>query len=181
MPTHFELSQITAQWTLNKFKPWVVLYEYQSFASGEFPDVLVYRGSGTILFEIKVSRSDFLRDSEKEARKKWKPKIKGFWNTVTDALIVKTLPPELYYIEHPHLGVQRFYVCPKGLLNPEEIPEGWGLYWWDGKFRKKKDSGNWRADVHSERNLAAHALRRYASGDSTGILVNTYESATKEV
>jgi len=38
----------------------------------------------------------------------------------------------------------------------------------------KKESGKFRSNLRTENDLAIHALRRYASGDTTGIAVNTY-------
>lgn len=177
MTPHYELCKITAEWALKKYNAYLALYEYQSFASGEFPDVLLYtKTGGTILFEIKVERSDFLADQKKEARKKWKPKVGMFFNRKKDTPYLKAQHPELYYIEAPHLGTHRYYVCPKGLISSQELPDGWGLYWVsdNGRFYKKQDSGKWRANVHEEKLLVTHAFRRYASGGTTGILIDTY-------
>lgn len=158
---------------------WLALWEYQSFASGEFPDVLTFSASGTVLYEIKMSRADFLADAKKDARKKWRPK--GYlsyemdWRTGKPLLNWIAQNSELYYIQRPHLGTRRYFVCEAGLIKPEELPEGWGLYWYSkGKFFKKRDSKKWRPDVHTERNIAAHALRRYASGNHENIIVKTY-------
>lgn len=170
--THAELCRLTAERFVKK--TWLALWEYQSYASAEFPDVLTFSGSGTALYEIKMSRADFLADAKKDARRKWKPK--GYWSRYGDEPAV-WMPqrPELYYIQKPHLGTIRYFVCEAGLIKPEELPEGWGLYWYaDGKFTKKRESKKWRPDVHTERDLAAHALRRYASGDSKGIIVRAY-------
>ena len=173
IPTHLELSEITAEWALKN--TWVALCEYQSYASGEFPDVLTFSGKGTALYEIKVSRTDFKADHKKDARKKWKPKIATYYRSRKDVDFIKACYPDLYYIDAPHLGVRRYYVCPSGLIRPEEIPEGWGLYWFDGaKFRRKLDSKKWRADVRTERNLLAHALRRYANGDHSSVKVHMF-------
>lgn len=78
----------------------------------EKPDVLVLNSSGvTEIFEIKISHSDFLADAKKEARK------------------------------NPMFGDRRSYVCEWGLIQPEEVPNGWGLYWYkNGKFYQKKNS-----------------------------------------
>ena len=176
--THYELCRITA----GKFckKAWMALYEYQSFACGEFPDVLVYGANGTVLYEIKMNRSDFLADFKKEARTKWKPKgyvrYQSDWETEKCLVSWINENPELYYIQKPHLGNKRYYVCESGLIDAKEVPEGWGLYWYDGsRFYNKRESKKWRADVHSERNLAVHAMRRFISGNMLGIMVQNYE------
>lgn len=50
--------------------------------------------------ECKVSRSDFLADGDKQHKK---------------------------FTDEHQLGQFRWYMTPRGLLKPEELPEGWGL------------------------------------------------------
>ena len=70
---------------------------------GEHPDAIGWRRNpfdgGAILVEAKVSRSDFLADARKPHRLE------------------------------PGQGVGRFryYLCPEGLIAPDELPERWGL------------------------------------------------------
>ena len=175
--THAELCEITAKRFIKK----ISLYEYKSFVSGEEPDALVFDMGSTTLYEIKMSRSDFRADFKKECRKKYKINYYMQPEHVKDAVIkrayihFKAHHPEVYLKQAPHLGNERYFVCEFGLLQPEEMPEGWGLYWYkNGRFYKKKDSCNFRADLRTENNLLIHALRRYASGDDTGIIVNKY-------
>lgn len=64
------------------------------------PDAIGWKGAcHSVVVECKVSRADFLADREKPFRKK------------------------------PHLGLgcERFYLTPAGMLQPEELPGGWGL------------------------------------------------------
>ncbi len=68
--SHFDLCKITAEWAVKKAE--VALFDYQSYSTGEFPDVLVFNGFHTDLYEIKVSRQDFLSDHKKDCRKKLK-------------------------------------------------------------------------------------------------------------
>jgi hypothetical protein len=181
--SHNDLCLATAKRFIKKF----ALYEYKSFASAEEPDVLVFDTGGTVLFEIKVSLADFKKDQKKDARKKYRLNWHiEFWHNRYESeemkpeikrqycRIVKE-HPELIYIENKHLGNKRYYVCPYGLIPLEKVPEGWGLlYYKHGKFFLKKESAKFRSNLRTENDLAIHALRRYASGDSTGILVNTY-------
>jgi hypothetical protein len=143
--------------------------DYQSFSTGEFPDVLMFKDSRSTLYEIKVSRSDFLADAKKDCRKKWKPK--GYlsfparqWNRPEfKKKLVSWIAqnPELYYIEAPHLGLYRYYVCPSGTISPEEVPESWGLYWYSGKkFTLKKRSGKFRRNLFAENAILCHGLRK---------------------
>lgn len=203
---HEELCKLTAEWAL---KPpgadWLALYEYQSYASQEFPDVLTYSATGTRLYEIKMSHSDFLADQKKDSRISWIPPYhnytylrrevaqlrrdqkkkegalyidKRFDRVLRSLEIVNASigPWKKSYIQVPHLGSERFYVCPDGIISIGELPSGWGLVILDakGKLKQIAKSGPWKADVRTERDLAAHALRRYASGDTSGIIVNTY-------
>lgn len=177
--SHHDLCRITAEWRLRVYG-WVALWDYQSMYSEEHPDALVVGADGTELYEIKVSRADFLADKHKSARVKWRPKV-GLYSSRSFGdkldLQIRAQHPDLYYIERPHLGAKRYYVCPHGLISPDELPDGWGLFWYDGKrFYHKRKSERWRADVRLERNLVAHALRRYASGDTDHILIKTYET-----
>jgi len=181
--THTELCMAVAK----RYNKKVALYEYKSTASSEEPDVLIFDFSQTFLFEIKVSLTDFKKDQKKAARKKYRMSWHvDFWHQrfMDDKMnpevkrqycrIVRD-HPELIYIQQDHLGNRRYYVCPWGLIPVELVPEGWGLlYYKNGKFYEKKASGKFRSNLRVENDLIVHALRRYASGDSTGILVNTY-------
>lgn len=69
-------------------------------------DVWGYDGFNTTVIEVKVSHSDFLHDKKKLARN-----------------------IDVAY----QCGNIRWYLCPEGIIKPEELPEGWGLLYWDGK------------------------------------------------
>ena len=72
----------------------------QSCASGETPDAIGWkRGSHSVLVECKISRADFLIDQQKPFRMK----------------------------SEVGMGCERFYLTPAGLLNLDELPQGWGL------------------------------------------------------
>ena len=175
--------------TAKRFNKKFALYEYKSTASDEEPDVLVFDMGGTVLFEIKVSLADFKKDQKKDARKKyrvpyWAYYLEGnkFLEQEGQKIRLKLERGEIetYLVEKEHLGNKRYYVCPWGLIPIEKIPEGWGLlYYKKGKFFLKKESAKFRSNLRTENNLAIHALRRFASGDSTGIMVNTYAGGEK--
>ena len=65
----------------------------------ETPDIFGWDFWSTTLIEVKVSRPDFLADGRKHFRK------------------------------HPEqgMGTLRLYLCPEGLVSPDELPERWGL------------------------------------------------------
>ena len=106
--THFELCKKTAE----RFVSSVALFEVSMLGIPEKPDVLDFNSSGrSTLYEIKMSRSDFLADKKKYAR------------------------------EHPHFGNERYFVCYGDFIKPNEVPQGWGLYHYkNNKFYKIKDS-----------------------------------------
>jgi hypothetical protein len=78
----------------------VVLYEAAATKS-EIPDVIGWSGASSILIECKVSRADFQRDASKKSRTKVK------------------------------LGMaqRRYYLCPAGVLQVDDLPPKWGLLW----------------------------------------------------
>lgn len=92
---------------------------------GEQPDAIGWRHAGfqdgSVLIEVKVSRADFLADARKEHR-------------INPAQGV---------------GKWRYFMCPEGLIDVDELPERWGLLWVSGKGTVKAVAG------------AAAALRFY--------------------
>ncbi len=96
--THAYLVNKSVEW-LRRYRCGIVLSE-QSCSSGEMPDAIGWKGKcHSVLIECKVSRADFLA----ERNKPWRQ------------------DPEIA------LGCERFYLTPKGLLSPAELPTGWGL------------------------------------------------------
>jgi hypothetical protein len=184
---HFNLCRQTAIWSLKKHGD-IALWEYDG-GSREKPDVLVFWGHTTTLYEIKMSRSDFKADGKKWARTKWKPKSRVDFQYIKKLgrnghIFEKALEkwsssrPELYYIEHPHLGMYRYYVCPSGLISPEEIPDGWGLYWVkNGRYYCKKKSGKFRRNLLQENLLLVSATRKamVTGGKDRGIVYKDWE------
>jgi len=191
--SHFQLCRQTAEWALRK-KGDIALWEYDG-GSSEKPDVLLFHGHTSYLYEIKMSRSDFRADRHKEARTKWKPRSIAYFNYVhRDKKKFPELKkyvekwsyrnPELYYIEAPHLGMYRYYVCPSGLIKPEEIPDGWGLYWVkNGRYYQKKKSGKFRRNLYQENILLVSALRKnlVSEGNDKNIAFKNWEKREVEV
>lgn len=96
--THSELIEAAARWLRGSQRCGVVLVE----ASGghEIPDAIGWRMGGrmSVLVECKASRADFLRDGDK-------------WHRRAGLGV----------------GQRRYYMAPAGLLQPEDVPAGWGL------------------------------------------------------
>lgn len=82
----------------------IAVTEPRSGWSGESPDAIAWRAighlDGCFMVEAKTSRGDFLVDANKPHR----GEITG-------------------------LGNLRFYICPEGLISPDELPDRWGLLW----------------------------------------------------
>ena len=96
--THAALVLHAIEW-LRRYRCGVVLSE-QACISGEMPDAIGWkRACRSVLVECKISRADFLADRAKPFRQK----------------------SEL------GVGCERFYLVPRGLVRPDELPAGWGL------------------------------------------------------
>ena len=103
--THAQLVGKAVAW-LRSYRCGVILSE-QACVSGEMPDAIGWkRASHSVLVECKTSRADFLADRDKPFRQK----------------------------QEIGLGCERFYLTPPGLLDPTELPPGWGLL----ECRKRK-------------------------------------------
>lgn len=105
---HRELCGLAQRWLKRPFSAGghgcaLAITEGWGDGAGEHPDAIGWRrgpsDGGAVLVEVKVSRSDFLADARKPHR------------------------------ADPALGVgrYRYYLCPEGLIAPEEIPPRWGL------------------------------------------------------
>lgn len=98
--THAELVARAERWLRNSKKCGVVFAERRTTTGHEVPDAIGWRfGVLSILVECKANRVDFLRDAKKFFRKN----------------------PEM------GMGQRRYYMTPRGLVRPNEVPEGWGL------------------------------------------------------
>lgn len=103
--THDDLVDAAARWLRGTRKCSVVLAELTSSAPMT-PDAIGWEGPGWwgVLVEAKTSRSDFRADAKKPHRR------------------MEGSP-----------GQERWYLTPPGLLDPGEVPSGWGLLETSGK------------------------------------------------
>jgi hypothetical protein len=101
---------------------------------GESPDAFGWGGWTTQLIEVKVSRADFLSDKKKRWRK---------------------------YPEQG-LGAFRSYLCPEGIIKPEDLPDKWGLLYINekGKIRKIVEPEIQDRNHGEELQLVTSILRR---------------------
>lgn len=93
----------------------VVATELSATGSIEQPDVIGFRATCSAIVEAKASRADFFADLKKPHRS-----------------------------ASVGLGLYRFYLCPEGLLRPEEVPARWGLLYATPRkiVEVRKPSGN---------------------------------------
>lgn len=94
---HQKLTKKAAAW-LRKNGFKATLTEFRSL-SNEEPDAFGFNGAVSCVIESKVSRADFLADQKKSFRRN----------------------PD------SGMGVYRYFITPKGLISPEELPLKWGL------------------------------------------------------
>lgn len=79
----------------------IVFYEFATPAD-ENPDVIGWAtGSGSVMIECKLTRSDFLRDAAKTVRRN----------------------------ARAGMGQRRYYLCPPELIQIRDLPAKWGLLW----------------------------------------------------
>jgi hypothetical protein len=132
---HGRLCHIAAKWLHSKGCVFAVAE--LTATCGEIPDAVGFKAWTTYMVEVKVSRSDFLRDKKKRVRQ----------------------------IPEKGIGDFRYYLCPTGLIQPEEVPERWGLLYSDGKIIKeikpplRQDSSHFSA-----LNIAVSTMRRVFDG-----------------
>ncbi|MGR6521634.1 hypothetical protein ACU5JM_08365 [Rhodococcus erythropolis] len=128
----------------------VVLPEFYSH-NAELPDVIAFNARNSIVIECKVSRSDFLVDRKK-----------------------------LFRInQNAGMGDDRYYCCPKGMIKPEELPQGWGLLWIypSGQVRKQRESRGFKKNIEAEHYLLFYYARRayYAGVHDTVLEYRGYD------
>ncbi|WP_010323648.1 hypothetical protein [Marinobacterium stanieri] len=155
--THDALSGLASKWLKRSYSAngpgcHVGLVEVGGLFGGERADAWGYRWGhrgGSVLVEVKTSRSDFLADAKK-------PHRNG---------------------EKLGMGLYRYYLCPEGIIQPDELPDGWGLLWVNKRGHIKPKAGHvlllkswktmselepWQHEVNvkGEMELMAHLLAR---------------------
>lgn len=159
--THQELVKIAEKWLLNTRNCSFVFTELVCCASIEIPDAIGFHAGYSTLIECKTSRSDFFADAKKPFRR------------------------------NPQMGMGsfRYYLCPKDVIQPDDLPEKWGLIWVgeNGKARQiVGPKGNvWSVqrlflherNIQAEMGLMSSALRRL---HLRGVLPLIYDSPFKD-
>lgn len=138
--THAEVVEIARLWLARRWRCQIVVTELGA-AGGEVADAIGWQGHDSYLVECKVSRADFAADHDKPFR----------------------VNPDR------GVGLYRFYMTPKGLLDPSELPHDWGLVEVEqGRARVRCGSAPFmRRNVEYELLLLASALRRIGQAANT--------------
>lgn len=127
------VARATAWLRRNGFK--VALPELYT-AVGEIPDAWGLDSGGTsCIVEVKVSRSDFMRDAKKWHRR-------NAW---------------------AGMGNVRYYMAPAGIIKSDEIPKGWGLLAVHGRIIRREleaTYGEQNPTDKADKRLLYSALRR---------------------
>ena len=97
--THAQLVRRAGQWL--RGMGCGLVFEELVALTGEIPDAIGWKDAGRIsyLVECKASRGDFLADRKKPHR----------WDGAKA------------------MGCYRYFMCPPGMIRPDELPERWGL------------------------------------------------------
>ncbi|EQA6233045.1 adenylosuccinate synthase [Enterobacter hormaechei] len=180
--THNELNDIARRWLLRAESGRgpgckIALNEVGAVGDSERADAWGYRWGyhgGSVLVEVKVSRSDFLRDKHKPHR------------------------------HAGGLGDYRYYMCPEGIINIADLPDRWGLLWVNKRGHVKLMAGHicclvgnswggnrdlacfWAhdSDKDAERGLLSYLLHRVGDPDALlqeqrSYLRENHQQATK--
>jgi hypothetical protein len=151
---HKEMVSKAAKWLLGTKRCGFVFTEFSPWICNEVPDAIGWdnRKARSYLVECKVSRADFPGDAEKPFRKR----------------------------PRRGMGNYRYYMVPKDLVRPEEIPPKWGLLYAFPKIVKVVMEPQLYDDPKIAANewpLLCAALRRvHLRGD----LVKIYRQLTPE-
>ncbi|PCJ68243.1 MAG: hypothetical protein COA62_15885 [Rhodobiaceae bacterium] len=140
MSVHQDLVMRGERW-LNGVGCKVVVRDPLRTYNREQPDAIGWRDGVSILIECKTSRSDFHSDKKKPFR------------------------------ECPETGMGdwRFYMCPPGVIHPQDLPDGWGLLWAHERIVKRvhgvPTGRGWhrfpnKSDKRCENVILVSALRR---------------------
>lgn len=144
--THDNLTEIAVKWLQrpdSKNGPGchLAVSECRSGWSGEIPDAIGWRTAGyldgSVVVEVKVSRSDFLADKNK-------PHRSG---------------------ESLGLGNWRYYMCPEGLVQPDDLPPLWGLLWVNSRGHVKVKVGPMLIEHYGQRTQAITDMRQDSDYD----------------
>lgn len=108
MSDHAELVKAALKWLTGTAGCAFAVGEVVAW-TGEIPDAIGFKSNRSIVVECKTSRADFIADRKKPFREK----------------------PEF------GMGDHRYFLCPDGVIKPDDELNGWGLlYLKNGKVKR---------------------------------------------
>lgn len=137
---HYELCRKGASFLRNRKNwgfhgPWLWAAVEMVTQSAENCDIWATNGYESVVVEVKVSRTDFLRDKKK--------------------------PHMQPGMEHLLTGNYRYYLTPEGVVGEGDLPEGYGLLVWDGKkISRVKDAARRTVTNGNDLAMLCSILRR---------------------
>lgn len=153
--THSDLVEAGRKWLAARSP--VVITEVR--AAAEIPDVLGFnctlrskdfRGYGSVVIECKATRADYLSDRKKLFR----------------------------HCPSTGMGRFRYYLTPRGMVTPDELPAGWGMLETQGVRVKmiREAVGFPEYNSHSELLVLISTMRRLRlpPGEHTSLTVKSY-------
>ena len=150
---HYELCCKAAVWIRQRrnAEPWKAAYTLSAVElicyGAENPDVYAFNGAESAIIEVKTSHADFLADQKKASRTN----------------------PEYAMADF------RYYLCPEGVINPDEVPDKWGLlYYKDGRIHKVRQAEQQDSCKIWDMLLLSSIMRR------EGLLGKTYNYRNKK-
>ncbi len=150
--THKELTELAVKWLKRPQSQkgpgcHVAVSECRSGWSDEIPDAIGFRAAGkndgSVIVEVKVSRSDFLADAKKPYRN---GSVKG-------------------------LGNWRYYLCPEGIIKLDEIPDNWGLLYVNNRGHIKPVVGPMIESNYRKRMQLIETMRQESNTDGERFLL----------
>jgi len=150
--THKELTELAVKWLKRSQSQkgpgcQIAVSECRSGRSDEIPDAIGFRATGkndgSVIVEVKVSRSDFLADAKKAHRN---GSVKG-------------------------LGNWRYYLCPEGVIKPDELPEHWGLLYVNNRGHIKPIVGPILESNYRKRMRLIESMRHESNSDGERFLL----------
>lgn len=150
--THKNLTEIAIRWLKRSHSQngpgcHIAISECRSGRSDEIPDAIGFRAAGhndgSIIVEVKISRSDYLSDAKKPHR--------------NGAVI--------------GLGNWRYYLCPEGVIKPEEVSSSWGLLYVNSRGQIKPIIGPMLEKSYSKRMKLIKSMRQETNADGERFLL----------
>ena len=134
--THHQMCCQVAKWLQGRWsgkKPYAHYVAVELVTQGyENTDVFGFNPTYSTMIEIKVSRTDFLRDKQKYSNK------------------------------FGRVGDYKYYCCPKDIIKVNDLPDKWGLLYIDdnGEIDLIKMADETDTNLYTERSIICSIMRR---------------------